>query len=98
MPEPAETTTGGTMDGVQAHNTVYTKDNLRPAFMADDWKLYRKSHLTQAVRIIGPFEVQTKEGKLRCPDGYLAVDADGWPYPIGSADFERMYDEVPDGQ
>lgn len=82
-------------DGVHAHGTVYTRDNLRPAFTAEDWKEYRKVATTLAVRIIGPFTVKTREGVLTCPNGYLAVDAHGWPYPIAYDEFERIYDEMP---
>lgn len=93
MPQ-VDTTEDREPEGVPAHNAVYTRDNLRPAFVAADWKTYRKTSLTMAVRIIGPFEVKTREGVLKCPDGYLAVDAHGWPYPIAFDEFERIYEEV----
>jgi len=46
-----------------------------------EWLRYRKIKDTWAARIEGPFKVVTKEGELSCPDGYLAVDSKGWPYP-----------------
>ena len=82
--------------GVPAYNAVYTRDNLRPAFVASDWRMYQKWRVTPAVRILGPFEVQTREGKLTCPDGYLAIDAHGWPYPIAKDEFDAIYEQVED--
>jgi len=58
------------------------------------WVTYRKKHLTQAMRIDGPFGVETREGRVHCPDGYLAVDAHGYPYPIATDEFEMIYEEV----
>jgi len=58
------------------------------------WKTYRKKTITYAMRIPGPFVVRTREGELRCPDGYLAVDSEGWPYPISRDEFEKIYEEV----
>jgi hypothetical protein len=60
------------------------------------WNIYKKKTLTQAQRIDGEFTVLTREGQLRCPDGYLALDSDGWPYPIHKEEFEGIY-ELADG-
>jgi len=57
-----------------------------------DWPCYRKKHLTQAIRIIGPFKVETTEGILACQDGYLAIDSRGFPYPIDKEEFENIYE------
>jgi hypothetical protein len=54
--------------------------------------LWRKRTLTRAIRMIGPFTVETREGELRCPDGYLAIDSEGWPYPIARSEFEAIYE------
>ena len=48
----------------------------------------------RAARVVGPFAVETREGALACEDGWLAVDLDGWPYPIDADVFARLY-EVP---
>jgi hypothetical protein len=56
-----------------------------------EFRLYRKATLTQAVRIDGPFVVETQEGWLICQDGWLALDSRGWPYPIDATEFERIY-------
>lgn len=56
-----------------------------------DWPLYRKRGATPALRIEGPFEVETREGLMTCEDGYLAVDNNGDPYPIATDVFESTY-------
>ena len=58
----------------------------------DHAPLWRNRKLTAAVRIIGPFSVATQQGILSCPDGYLAVDAAGWPFPISQDEFESLYE------
>ena len=59
-----------------------------------DWPIWRKRRLTSAKRIIGAFRVVTREGELTCPDGYLAVDSQGWPYPIAKDEFEEIYERA----
>jgi hypothetical protein len=64
--------------------------------MQDDaleWRTYRKKVTTQAARVKGPFTVNTSEGPLTCQDGYLAVDARGYPYPIAADEFALIYRE-----
>jgi hypothetical protein len=56
------------------------------------WPKYRKTALASALKIDGPFTVETSEGALTCRDGYLAVDARGYPYPIASDEFDLIYD------
>jgi len=78
----------------------YTKDNIDFLHTAGT---YQKRALTHALRINGPFEVETREGMLTCPDGYLALDAHGYPYPIAKDEFEKIYmavgyKEKPSGQ
>lgn len=75
-------------DGVQTFST----DNL-PSNPAH-WPRYRKKVLTSAHRIGGPFVVETSEGPLRCEDGWLAVDARGYPYPIADDEFRLIYEPV----
>lgn len=63
-------------------------DVLKP----ETWPRYRKVALTRAIRVVsGPFTVLTSEGPLECKDGYLAVDARGYPYPIATDEFELIY-------
>jgi len=58
------------------------------------WKTYRKTSLIRATKINGPFTVETSEGPLHCEDGYLAIDARGYPYPIATDEFKLIYEEV----
>ena len=58
------------------------------------WAIFRKKVHTHATRIEGPFRVETSEGPLDCADGWLAVDARGYPYPIAADEFALIYEEV----
>jgi len=58
------------------------------------WPGYRKVSITHALRIAGPFTVETSEGPLHCEDGFLAVDARGYPYPIAREEFAMIYERV----
>lgn len=71
-----------------------TKENVSLMFQHSDWAIYKKKRLTQAARVIGPFTVLTREGKLSCPDGYVALDSEEFPYPIAKLEFETIYKEV----
>lgn len=75
---------------------VFSKGNIP----GDDWgwDVYRKKALTSAVRIEGPFVVETSEGPLRCADGFLAIDARGYPYPIAADEFALIYERVEDSE
>ncbi len=64
---------------------------------AGGWGEYRKKVTTRAVRIPGPFTVATSEGLVRCADGYLAVDARGYPYPIAADEFALIYEQADTG-
>lgn len=70
--------------------TTFSKEDL-PSDPAT-WLKYRKKVTTAATRIDGPFTVQTSEGPLHCEDGYLAVDARGYPYPIAADEFALIYE------
>jgi len=69
---------------------VYDRRNLP----ADGWHYYRKREPTAMIRIDGPFEVATREGVMSCPDGWLAVDANGNPYPIAHDVQQRSYEPI----
>lgn len=58
------------------------------------WRPFKKVAVTQAIKIVGPFVVETSEGPLHCEDGYLAVDARGYPYPIATEEFALIYQPV----
>lgn len=72
-----------------------------PAYKRGDlpdktFKTYRRRITeTRAVRIRGPFSVETLEGVMRCDDGWLALDVDGNPYPIASSVFAKTFEDKP---
>ena len=67
----------------------FNRQNLKKI---KNWGSYRKKTITRAARIHGSFEVETREGTLSCPDGWLALDTAGWPYPIAAEEFEKIYE------
>lgn len=72
---------------------VITGDDLAGLGL-DRWQHFRKVPLTAAVRVEGPFRVATSESETEpfyCDDGYLAVDARGYPYAIAVEEFELIY-------
>jgi hypothetical protein len=80
---------------------LYAKAHERPglvelhsgtAIESHEWPAYRKRTATRAKRIDGPFTVRTAEGELDCEDGWLAIDARGYPYPIAADEFELIYE------
>ncbi len=77
-----------------------TFDRDRALELGSQMGLYQKKVGTRAIRIKGPFQVVTREGLLTCPDGYLALDSAGFPYPVAADEFERIYDlvSVPDSR
>lgn len=83
---------------------VVTTENLAELVDGEPevWPQFRKTKLTAAVRISGPFRVQTSESESEpfyCENGWLAVDARGYPYAISDDEFELIYaaaDEEPE--
>jgi len=71
---------------------LYTRDLLpsRPR----SWDEYKKKRTTRMVRIEGPFYVETGEGTVFCPDGWLALDARGYPYPIADSEHQLIYERL----
>lgn len=70
---------------------TFSKDNLPSVPPVEEWPKWRKMAVTSAIRIDGPFTVETSEGPLTCADGYLAIDARGYPYPIATDEFDLIY-------
>jgi hypothetical protein len=57
-----------------------------------EYQRFRKEYRPLAIRITGPFSCLTGEGNVAsCEDGWLAIDSQGHPYPIGAAEFESTY-------
>lgn len=51
----------------------------------EDMQDYQVRVIVKAIRIEGSFLVETQSGDIiSCHDGYLAVDAEGYPYPINA--------------
>lgn len=58
-----------------------------------DYRAYRKTYRPDVIRMIGTFSCVTGEGNVvTCEDGWLAIDSQGHPYPIGAAEFESTYE------
>jgi hypothetical protein len=72
----------------------FSKDNL-PA--DEEFREYRK---TTTTRMAGPynppFVVQTREGQYLTAEepSFLALDADGFPYPVALSVVEKTYEEI----
>lgn len=59
-----------------------------------DWAMFRKTEPIKAMHVDEPFTVETREGPVHVDDeggGWLAVDSDGYPYPIADEEFENVY-------
>jgi hypothetical protein len=66
---------------------IFNKDSIPGA----GWQEFQRKNNALAMRIDGQFEVETINGVVVCDDGYLAIDACGWPYPLEKEVFERTY-------
>ena len=69
---------------------TFDKNNLPEG----EWRSFRKKVDTRMVRIDGPFVVNTSEGPLTCKNGWLAIDARGYPYPIDDEEKELIYEST----
>lgn len=72
---------------------LFSVDNLPE----DGHGTFRKTSLTRAYRIKGPFRVMTSESENEpffCENGWLAIDARGYPYAIADEEFQKIYEEV----
>lgn len=81
------------MEGFHPEGTI-SRESLE-ALGVDGWPAFRKIVPIQAIRVAGPFTVQIDgqgpESVVTCDDGYLCVDARGYPYPVAAAEFEQIY-------
>lgn len=76
---------------------VVSRDDLAD-LAAARWPQWRKTVPVSAIRVDGPFRVMTSESENEpffCEDGYLAVDARGYPYAIAADEFALIYEEAP---
>lgn len=73
---------------------TFDRDNLPEP---SRFRHYRKTALT---RLAGPYDppvqVVTREGEyLQSSEPcFIALDADGWPYPVAASVVERTYEPV----
>lgn len=70
---------------------IYSRDEPEKLRAIPKWGIWTKTGKTLAVRINGPFATISKHGVLSCQDGYLALDAEGYPYPIDREVFKNGY-------
>lgn len=79
---------------------IYSKDYLPVDFDVPGgaaWAEFQKKATTRAIRVEGPFRVETSESEnepFYCEDGWLAVDARGYPYAIADDEFQLIYEPV----
>jgi hypothetical protein len=75
----------------------FDKDNL--PLPISEMALHRKKTLTPMIMVDGPFSVETQEGKYELPEGwrgFVAVDNEGFPYPISLENYHSSYEPVGD--
>lgn len=68
----------------------FDADNLP----AGEWQAFRKHATTLMTRIDGPFTIHTSQGPLPCEDGWVAIDARGYPYPLAADEQALIYEPV----
>lgn len=72
-----------------------TKANAQNGARKEFWPAYRKLTVTRARFIGGPFTVETSAGTVDMPDGgFLALDEEGYPYPISVDIMKQTYRRV----
>lgn len=59
-----------------------------------DWGTYRKAATTRAAFVRGPIVVKTREGSLPAFSSWVALDSEGWPYPIEVDAFAALYESA----
>lgn len=77
---------------------LFTQRSLKnPDELADaglEFKPHRKKAITQIARVEGQFTCMTSNGPVQCDNGYVAIDRDGYPYPISVKAFDEAYVEI----
>lgn len=89
MPDPEEET-----DDDSLPTLTITPDNIEKF---GPFHRYRKVALTRATPAKGPFICITLEGPIEVDsefDGFVAVDAQGFPYPIAAEVMRSTYEKV----
>lgn len=73
---------------------TFTRDTIPDA--TANWGEFVKQGTTKLLRMNGSFAVETQEGAMTCEDGFLAVDPEGYPYPIKASVVEASYTAAPE--
>lgn len=76
----------------EALDQHFTREHLPPS---EEFHEFAKQGVTLLARVNGPFSCETKEGLVTCRDGWLALDADGDPYPVADDVFRKSYALAP---
>jgi hypothetical protein len=81
---------------------LFTRENLNqqspdPQSRSQSaFRPYRRKNVTWMMRVETPFKVVTQHGIVECDDGYVAVDEEGWPYPISISVHAKAYEPAED--
>lgn len=74
---------------VEPVGETYSIDYLPDA----EFDLYSKTEPIEATRMTEAFSVETREGLVTGDaGGWLALDSDGYPYPIAAEEFDNVYE------
>lgn len=83
------------------HGERQLPDVMNPSTLRDFlFSRYRKTAVTRAmgpVTLSVSTDIDTSEGTIELPAGWvgwIAIDADGMPYPIEKTIFEKTYEEA----
>lgn len=77
---------------MSANEQVISKDNVSRLALRD---VYRTRMVSQAAPVSGPFSVLTLHGgePVKCQDGWVVIDASGYPFPVATSEFVQIYSE-----
>lgn len=89
-PPPGQAAAGRGGGTVRSPEPLFSAHHLPSE--PETWPSFRKKVTTRALRVVGPFTVLTSEGPVRCADGWLAIDARGYPYPIADSEMRLIYE------
>jgi hypothetical protein len=74
---------------------LFTRENLNEQQSLSDspFRPFRRRRSeVWMMRVTGPFKVVTQHGIVECDDGWVAVDEEGWPYPISASVHAKSYE------
>jgi len=74
--------------------THFTEGFINTLIESKKFTPYRHKKRARAMRVEGPFDVETRDGLKHCEDGYLLLDEDGWPTAMDLEDFRKTYESA----